>query len=433
MKRHLLIILWQLFVIILAIGLAFYRWQSEAMLVPAITCGLSVLLAGLPLPLLAGKPVVLYRTGQKAGELGVTVRRAHKCLAALAEARLLVIGSSSQITNCEPFISQLIPEGISQGALLALAASVEREATDTNGQLIYNTAMERRLRLQPAIGYNKVPGQGVEAVVSRVPVRVGSAAWLKSEKVDISAQLLTKADQLAQRGKLPLFVSSGKYARGIIVIEDEISMDTISALHRLQRMGFSLLLLTTASKRMANAIRKQTGIDEIRHELAPSAKEREVQLLRTRESAIAMLGDPESDAAALNAADVRIAWQAKPAPEKEEAPSVPEEEPDELKEIDDLPPEPASAAQQSDKPVAKIDITIPHGDFLILARLRHRAENAMQVVKQNHYIAFAAYLLLLPLASGLLTPFGIPALDPFMAFCANTAVSFIILLLSLRA
>lgn len=427
-----LIISWQLAIIILAVGTGVFKWQSGAALVPAIACSLSILMAGLPLPLLASSPLVLYRTGRKSEELGVTIRCPRKSMAALAEAHTLVIGSKSLLTTSEPFISQLIPEGISQPALLAMAASAEKESDHPLGRLIYNTASERRLRIQPAIGYNEAPGQGVEAVVNRIPIRVGGAAWLKGEGVDISAELLTKADQLSQKGKLPLFVSSGKYARGIIVIEDEISMDTIAALHRLQRMGLSLLLLTGSTKRMANAVRKQTGIDEVRYELTPSGKEREITLLRTRETTIAMLGDPIHDKAALASADVSLAWQhttavETPAKETETAKNALETDEAEVDELSSatLPP-PAPDPH-------KVHITIPRGDLMILARLRSRAESAMKIVHQNHIIAIIAYLLLLPLASGLLSGSGLPVLDPLQAFIGNVSISALITLLSLRA
>lgn len=436
MKYSLAVKIWQLFIILLAAGLLAYRLQSGETLVAALICALTVLLAGLPLPLFCTSPLVLHRVGRRAEELGVTVRKASKSLALLAEAPKLVICSGTMLTKGEPFIEQLIPEGISQNSLLALAASVANGSSRPLPRLIYDTASDRHLRLQPAIGFNEVPGQGIEAVISRAPVRIGTAAWLKNQDVEISAELLTRADQLALRGKLPYFVSSGKYTRGLIVIEDEITIDTISSLHRLQRLGLSLLLLSDANKRTVTAMRKQTGIDEARAELTQGEKAREVQLLRTRHAAIAILGDPEQDAEPFAAADLRLAWLPPPAPAQEteaDARKIETAADENLaKELSEMPPAenaPAPAA----KPKVPADILLPKGDLLALARLRHRAEKAMEIVRQHRLIAAAAYAVLVPLATGLLIPFGLPALSPFLAFCGNVGIAILILLLSLRA
>ena len=96
-----------------------------------------------------------------------------------------------------------------------MAASVEAGSNHPFARLICRTAADRRLRLQPAINFNEYPGQGVEAIIGRIPVRVGTAAWLKEEGADISAETLTKADQLSLKGMIPLFVSSGKYSKGL--------------------------------------------------------------------------------------------------------------------------------------------------------------------------------------------------------------------------
>ena len=144
-------------------------------------------------------------------------------------------------------------------------------------------------------------------------MRVGTAAWLKEEGADISAETLTKADQLSLKGMIPLFVSSGKYSKGLIVLHREITFDTISALHRLQKLKLKLMLLTGASKRLASYIKKQTNINEVRFELFPEQKARELQLMRTRKAVIALLGDMELDREAMEAADVRIDWLPPPA------------------------------------------------------------------------------------------------------------------------
>ena len=81
--------------------------------------------------------------------------------------------------------------------------------------------------MQPLAACNEIRGCGVEALISHTPLRVGRPDWLLEEGVEISAELLTKADQLSLRGQLPIFVANGKYCRGIIALDDEIPQNTI--------------------------------------------------------------------------------------------------------------------------------------------------------------------------------------------------------------
>ncbi len=436
MGHNLIIKLWQAFVILAAFGAGYWQWLQQVPLVAMLATGLSVLLAGLPLPLIASRPLVMYRIGCRAEELGIKVRK-KGILPELASASTLVLAHSRFITSGEPFIAELRPEGVTQSALLSMAASMEAGSNHPFARLICRTAADRHLRLQPAINFNEYPGQGAEAIISRIPVRIGTAAWLKEEGADISAETLTRADQLSLKGMIPLFVSSGKYSKGLIVIHREISFDTISALHRLQKLKLKLMLLTGGSKRLASYIKKQTGINEVRFELFPEQKARELQLMRTRKDVIALLGDMELDREAMEAADVRIDWLPPPAEKKQAETAEEEAEAMEAKEPDpdfpDDPPQEEAAEKPETKKSANAHISIPYGDFLALARLRKRAAAGMEVAAQQRKIAIFLCLLLMLPATNILAPFGVPFLDPILAILGNLLIAVFILLLSFRA
>ena len=438
MRHSLIIKIWQASTILIAFGTGYWQWLQQKPLVALIATPLSVLLAGLPLPLIASKPLVMYRIGCRAEELGIKVHK-KSILSELAYASTLVFAHSRLITNDETFITELRPEGISQGSLLSMAASVEASSSHPIGKLIYQTAAERHLRLQPAVNFNEYPGQGAEAIISRIPVRVGTAAWLKEEGADISADFLTRADQLSLKGMIPVFVSSGKYSRGLIAVQREISFDTIAALHRLQKLGLKLMLMTGGNKRIATYIKKQTNIDEIRFEIFPEQKVRELHLMRTRKEVIALLGDSKLDSKLMEAADVRIDWLPPPAgkqayiaaDEAENENPAPNQQPD--PDFPEDPPQEDSASHPHEKDAVLPHISLPYGNFLALARLRHRAAVGMQIAAQQRKIAIFFCLLLMIPATNLLAPFDVPFLDPILALLGNLLLTVFILLLSFRA
>lgn len=78
------------------------------------------------------------------------------------------------------------------------------------------------------------------------------------------------------------------------------------ALQSLKERGLSLILLTGETKRLANATGKELKISEVRSDLTDADKAREIRLLQSRGSVVAMVGDPMSDQAAMRAADISI-------------------------------------------------------------------------------------------------------------------------------
>ena len=271
---------------------------------------------------------------------------------------------------------------------------------------------------------NEIPGHGVEAIVNGKPVRVGRLKWLKEEDIDISAELLTKNDQLAYHGKIPVFVSNGKYARGIIALVDDIPQGISTDIHRLQAFGLRIVMLTGDSQRTAAAVRKATGVDEARADLTPLEKVRELQILRAQGASIAMIGNLENDQPVFAEADLSI--QLIPQKNKE----LPRHrveliEPEEAS--DETGKEAAALSEASLTP----DIVLQGGLGALIPAIE-LARTARKIIHQNRILSCLAWALLLPLSMGLLKAFGGPFLNPDLAFGGFFFVSLLILLNSLR-
>ena len=408
----------------LATGMSAY-WFSTG-LSPLQVSGIfiSIFFAGCPMPYYLASPLVLNRAAKAAGSKDIQLRDP-EALDRLQYINTLALSKNGTVTEGKPYISDLVPEGMTQSSLLALAASAERDAVHPIGQTIFKTAVTRNLRLQRLSASNEIPGCGVEAIISGKPVRVGRLNWLKKEKVEISAELLTKNDKLACRGKIPVFVSNGKYARGIIALEDAIPPDIILSIHHLQRSGLNIVMLTGDSHRTAAAIKKATDIDDIRADLTPAEKVREIQLMRAKGGNIAAAGNPESDRELFAEADLSI----KLLPSKNKVISRRRVETIDMEEEKEE--EAPTPAENESAGKMQTDIVLLGGlrtliPAIELAQMTHR------IIRQNRKIAYLAWLLLLPPAMGLLTVFGGSFLNPDIAFGGCFAASLLILLNSLR-
>ncbi len=307
--------------VVLAAGAAGYWYIAGDITVEAASeIFLGVFLAASPLPFIVSRMLIALRIKRRLRDSAIVCSRMG-ALTELLHVDTIAFNRNGTLTEGSIFISALVPEGMTQGSLLALAASAEREATHPYAHALYDTAVQRGLHLQRHSAAHETESFGVEALIARTPVRVGKKEWLQEENIEISASLLTRADQLATSGQTPLFVSSSKYARGIIAVRDDVRTEVRRALNALKERGLSLILLTGETKRLANGTAKELRIGEVRSDLTGTDKAREIRLLQSRGSVVAMVGDPMADQAALRAADISIGC-----PSSFEKPSLEQEE-----------------------------------------------------------------------------------------------------------
>ena len=385
--------------LLLAAGMSIYWLSAGETAADALQVFLAILTAGLPIPLWLSSPLALARGTAKAKKQDILLRSS----AVLSEAShldTLAVSKNGVVTEGAPYVAALIPEGTSQSSLLCMAASAEYESRHPLGQAIRQSAVERSLPVQPPAACNEFPGCGVEALVARSSIRVGKPAWLQEEDVHISADLLTKADQISLRGQTTVFVANSKYCRGIIVLDDTIPQDNLAAFRKLQRQGLRLILLTGDSKRTANAIRRQAGLDDARPNLSPQDRVREIQLLQARGATVAMIGQGASSRLAMAEADLCIQIRM------------------------------TENTSESQPPA---DIILQSGKLWDLAVLLDISRKAMRVVRQNRIVAVITWLVLLPPALGLFHAFGDPFLPPGGALAGQLLAALLTLANSLRA
>ena len=405
--------------VVLAAGIAGYWYiAGDISIEVASEIFLGIFLAASPLPFIVSRWLIALRIKRRLRDSGVTCSRM-SALTELLHVDTIAFNRNGTLTEGSVFISALVPEGMTQGSLLALAASAEREATHPYAHALYDTAVQRGLHLQRHSAARETESFGVEALIARTPVRVGKKEWLQEENIEISAALLTRADQLATSGQTPLFVSSSKYARGIIAVRDDVRAEARRALIALKERGLSLILLTGETKRLANATGKELRISEVRADLTSTDKAREIRLLQSRGAVVAMVGDPMADQAALRAADISIgcpsSLEKQPTPEEEDAPRDPLHE--ELMRTDNPQEEreplmsPQDAAyfeaqtlrNQGHSTSYTSDITLDASGLPSLVTLWDTCNAARARAKQNLWLSILFLLAFVPAAAGAFT------------------------------
>lgn len=356
--------------------------------------GAAFLIALLNLALARRLP--LYVTARRFAKLGVIMNKP-EALKLLPDIEVVAM-SYNRVLTCNAYrITDLVPDYASQNALLTIAASAERDATNPLGQAIYSTAISRAFRLPKSSNFKELPGRGVEATVDGRLIRVGDCRWLETFGTDISTRLRTKIDQLLVKGKTVLVVCTGRVARGLIALKDDFNDDAKDFLAELKINKMETLLLTAVPRKMANRIGKEFLLDHVRTNLTPEGKAREVQIFRAKGKIVAFIGTDAQDLPALGNADVSFI----------------------------LTGGTLETAQD-----VKADFELPTLESFLT--LRETASKVLNVLKLSWRIALASWIVLVPSAvlSVLETP-PIP-FHPLAAMAGVTVFGAIILANSLR-
>jgi len=382
---------------------------------PALTFALlnfvAVLIIACPCALgLATPTAIMVGTG-KGAEHGVLIRTA-EALEGAHRIRTMLLDKTGTLTRGEPKVTDVIAApSSSQEEVLRLAASAEHGSEHPLGEAIVKAALDRKLELSPASGFNAIPGHGVEASVEGKKIVLGNLRLIQNRGLSLNG-LEEAANHLWQKGKTVMFLSLDSQMLGIIALADTLKPNAKVALEELHKMGIEVMMLTGDNQRTAEAIAREVGIDRVIAEVLPEDKAQQVKRLQAEGKVVAMVGDGINDAPALAQADVGIAL-----------------------------------GTGTDVAMETGDITLISGDLTGIITAISLSKRTMRTIKQNLFWAFAYNTALIPVAAGVLYlafgQTGVPSglhfvlgnygfLNPILAAAAMAASSLTVVFNSLR-
>lgn len=115
------------------------------------------------------------------------------------------------------------------------------------------------------------------------------------------------AEEAADNGQSATYLIEGDQVLAVFAIADAVRPESFDAIHRLHSSGLEVVLLTGDSIAVGNAVAKELGIATVFAEVLPEDKVAKIEELQARHKRVAMVGDGVNDAPALLTADVGIA------------------------------------------------------------------------------------------------------------------------------
>lgn len=273
---------------------------------------MTLLVGASPCALGLSTPAAILAGVARAARHGVLVKGgAH--LERLGTVVAVAMDKTGTITTGKPTVTDVVPlADHSPDELLRLAASVEGLSTHPLAKAVLAEAARRGVQGDAAASAIQKRGKGIAADVGGRRVIVASPrAFFEGEGPRATPVMLAAAEKLESSARTVIVVTCDDEFIGLLGLQDRPRSDAKPAFEALREIGIkSVAMLTGDNRRVAEAIGREVGIDDIRAELLPEQKIELVHELERQHGPTAMIGDGVNDAPALASATVGIAMGA---------------------------------------------------------------------------------------------------------------------------
>ena len=346
---------------------------------------LSFLVVSCPCALVISIPLSFFAGIGCASKEGILIKGSNY-LEALSEAKVVVFDKTGTLTQGVFEVTGVHHSPISEQQLLEYAALAECASShpiSKSLQMAYGKEIDR----SRVTDIEEISGHGITARVDGHSVAAGNGKLM--------AKLGIEYHDCHCVGTIIHMAIDGQYA-GHIVISDVVKPHSKEAIDQLRRAGVQkTVMLTGDSKRVADSVAAELGVDEVRSELLPGDKVAQVESLlaaKGKNDMLAFVGDGINDAPVLTRADIGIAM----------------------------------GAMGSDAAIEAADIVLMDDDPLQIAKAIKISRKCIGIVKQN--IAFS-----LVVKFGCLALVALGAANMWAAIFADVGVMVLAVLNAIRA
>lgn len=355
----------------------------------------SVLVIACPCALgLATPTAIMVGTGLGA-KYGILIKSG-EALEITHKVKAVILDKTGTVTEGKPKVTDLISEGLSEEELLLLAASCEVPSEHPLGQAIVEGAKARGLKLREVAEFQSLTGKGIQAVYDGKQVFIGNLRMVEEQHLELGSYQ-KQAEMLAEQGQTPMFVIVEHRILGIVSVADTVKETSKEAIDKIRSMGVKVYMLTGDNQRTAAYIGRQVGADEVIAEVLPQDKASVVSGLQKEGKRVMMVGDGINDAPALAQADVGVA-----------------------------------IGSGSDIAMESSDVVLMKSDLMDVYRAIRLSKATIRNIKENLFWAFIFNSCGIPVAAGVLYPFGGPLLNPILAGLAMSFSSVFVVTNALR-
>ena len=267
----------------------------------------TVLVTACPHALGLAIPLVVAISTAMGAEKGILVRDR----LALEQAKnldIIVFDKTGTLTEGKiGIVAVEVVDGMHADEALALAAAVESDSEHHIAKSFRDAAGQKNLPIPPVEQFEALKGKGIRASVNGKSMYVGGPRLLEMLNMALPQPIAAFTETSGEKGQSVVYLLEPDKLVAAFALADVVRKESKLAVAALHEMGMEVAMLTGDSQKVAAAVAREIGIDRFFAEVLPEDKDKKISALQKEGRKVAMVGDGINDAPALTRADVGIA------------------------------------------------------------------------------------------------------------------------------
>ena len=270
---------------------------------------LAVLMVDFSCALKLSMPIAVLSAMRESSGYHISVKGG-RFMEAVANADTVVFDKTGTLTYATPTVAKVVSfDGYSASEMLRLAACLEEHYPHSIANAV--VAEAKRLGLDHKEYHSQVEyvvAHGISSTVEDKKVIIGSAHFVfEDEGCVVPEAEQEKFNTLPEEYSHLYLCIAGRLA-AVICISDPLRKEAKDAIQALHACGISkVVMMTGDSRRTAEAVAREVGVDQFYAEVLPEDKANFVRQEKAAGRKVIMIGDGVNDTPALSEADVGIA------------------------------------------------------------------------------------------------------------------------------
>ncbi len=380
-------------VMIIAV-IAFIIWLAISKNVAtAINIFVSVLVVACPCSLGLATPLAIVIASGNASKRGILVKSSES-LENAHKIRTICFDKTGTLTKGTLSISKVYNySNMEEKELINKVASMEKKSEHPIARAI--VAVAENEKIEAVNDFKAIPGYGIEGTIENDKYIIGNRKLMEQQNIEVSEEYEKDEQALVEDGNSILFVAINGKLEALIGVKDIVKEGINNTIEKLKKQNIEVVMITGDNEKTAKKVASQIGIEKVIANVTPKEKAEEIKKLK-QNGLVMMCGDGINDSVSLVTADIGV-----------------------------------SISSGTDIAMDSAQVVIMSDNIEKINELIEISRKTIRNIKQNLFWAFFYNVCMIPIACGILKPFGIE-LNPMIAAFSMTISSLTVVLNALR-
>ncbi len=360
----------------------------------AINVFVTILVVACPCSLGLATPLAIVVSEGVCANNGILVKKS-EILENAEKTTTVVFDKTGTLTYGKLKIAQIVNYSkMQEKELMQIVGSLEKKSAHPIGKAFEDYLNEDKIETLDVKDFKDVSGYGIIGKIAENEVILGNSKIL--EKYDITNSHKQDEEKLAKEGNSIIYVVINNEISAIIGVNDIVRENSKEVISKLNKNKIETVMLTGDNTQTAEKIAKEIGITTVISNVTPREKTEVVKKLKVEGKYVMMCGDGINDSPALASSNIGV-----------------------------------SVNSGTDIAMDSSDVILTRNDLNSILNLINISKKTIRNIKQNLFWAFFYNSLMIPIAMGSFSKWGI-TINPMIASLAMVISSLTVTLNALR-